>query len=52
MGRRVDVGEPGSVEAALGSVGVVMSCIDQPEPHLLSASIARGLAYTDIAPLT
>jgi hypothetical protein len=34
----------------LGGVGLVMSCIDQPEPHLLRAAIARGLAYTDIAP--
>src|SRR5215213_6997077 len=49
-GRRVDVGDPDSVEAALGGVGVVVSCIDQPEPHLLRAAIARGLAYTDIAP--
>src|SRR5215207_5327645 len=49
-GRRVDVGEPLSVEAALEGVGVVMSCIDQPEPHLLRAAITRGLAYTDIAP--
>src|SRR5215208_3440559 len=49
-GRRVDVGEPDSVEAALDGVGVVMSCIDQPEPHLLRAAIGRGLAYTDIAP--
>lgn len=50
-GRRIDVGEPGSIESALdGGVGVVMSCIDQPEPHLLRAAIARGLAYTDIAP--
>jgi saccharopine dehydrogenase (NAD+, L-lysine forming) len=49
-GRRVDVGDPDSVEAALGGVGVVMSCIDQPEPHLLRAAIGRGLAYTDIAP--
>jgi hypothetical protein len=31
-------------------VGVVMSCIDQPEPHLLRAAIGRGLAYTDIGP--
>jgi hypothetical protein len=31
-------------------VCLVMSCIDQPEPHLLRAAIARGLAYTDIAP--
>ena len=49
-GRRIDVGDPDSVEAALGGVGVVMSCIDQPEPHLLRAAIGRGLAYTDIAP--
>jgi saccharopine dehydrogenase (NAD+, L-lysine forming) len=49
-GRRVDVGDLGSVEAALDSVGLVMSCIDQPEPHLLRAAIASGLAYTDIAP--
>ena len=49
-GRRVDVDDPDSVEAALGGVGVVMSCIDQPEPHLLRAAIGRGLAYTDIAP--
>ena len=29
-GRRVDVGEPASIEAALEGVGVVVSCIDQP----------------------
>jgi len=49
-GRMIDVGDRASVEAALGGVGVVMNCIDQPEPHLLRAAIARGLAYTDIAP--
>lgn len=49
-GRRVDVGDLGSLEAALDDVGLVLSCIDQPEPHLLRAAIARGLAYTDIAP--
>ncbi len=49
-GRRIDVGDPDSVEAALDGVGVVMSCIDQPEPHLLRSAIGRGLAYTDIAP--
>jgi saccharopine dehydrogenase (NAD+, L-lysine-forming) len=49
-GRRVDVGNPSTVEAALGGVGVVMNCIDQPEPYLLRAAIRRGLAYTDIAP--
>ena len=48
--RRVDVGDPDSVEVALEGVGLVVSCIDQPEPHLLRAAIARGLAYTDIAP--
>jgi saccharopine dehydrogenase (NAD+, L-lysine-forming) len=48
--RRVDVGDPESVEAALEGVGVVVSCIDQPEPHLLRSAIGRGLAYTDIAP--
>jgi saccharopine dehydrogenase (NAD+, L-lysine forming) len=48
--RRVDVGEPLSVEASLEGVGVVLSCIDQAEPHLLRAAIRRGLAYTDIAP--
>jgi saccharopine dehydrogenase (NAD+, L-lysine-forming) len=49
-GRRVDVSEPDSIEAALDGVGVVMSCINQPEPHLLRAAIRRSLAYTDIAP--
>ncbi|HJQ28963.1 MAG TPA: saccharopine dehydrogenase NADP-binding domain-containing protein, partial [Rubrobacter sp.] len=49
-GRQVDVGDSGSIEAALDGVGVVLSCIDQPEPHLLRAAIERGLAYTDIAP--
>jgi saccharopine dehydrogenase-like NADP-dependent oxidoreductase len=49
-GRRVDVSDPASVEAVLDGVSVVMSCIDQPEPHLLRAAIRRGLAYTDIAP--
>src|SRR5829696_9525622 len=49
-GRGIDVGDPASVEAALDGVGVVMNCTGQPEPHLLRAAIARGLAYTDIAP--
>jgi|SRR5215218_2308571 len=49
-GRQVDIGDPLSVKAALEGVSVVMSCIDQPEPHLLQAAIRRGLAYTDIAP--
>jgi saccharopine dehydrogenase-like NADP-dependent oxidoreductase len=49
-GRRVDVGDADSIEAALSGVGLVVSCIDQPEPHLLRAAIGRGLAYSDIAP--
>jgi len=48
--RRVDVGDPDSVGSALEGVGLVISCIDQPEPHLSRAAIGRGLAYTDIAP--
>ncbi len=48
--RRVDVDDPASIKAALEGVGVVVSCIDQREPHLLRAAIAHGLAYTDIAP--
>jgi hypothetical protein len=38
-GRRVDVGDPASVEATLDGVGVVMSCIDQPE--LLSSLLPK-----------
>ena len=49
-GRRLDITNAESIEAALEGVGVVVSCIDQPEPLLLHAAIARGLAYTDIAP--
>ncbi len=48
--RRVDVDDPASIEATLEGVGVVVSCIDQREPHLLRAAIAHGLAYTDITP--
>lgn len=49
-GRQIDVDDPASVQAALKNVSVVVSCIDQSEPHLLNAAIADGLAYTDIAP--
>ena len=48
--RRADVDDPASIEAALDSVGVVVSCIDQREPHLLRTAIGHGLAYTDITP--
>lgn len=49
-GRRIDVDDSVSITVALDGVGVIASCIDQREPHLLHAAIARGLAYTDIAP--
>jgi saccharopine dehydrogenase-like NADP-dependent oxidoreductase len=49
-GRSIDVDDPSSIEAALDNVGLVVSCIDQREPHLLRAAIAHGLAYTDITP--
>jgi saccharopine dehydrogenase (NAD+, L-lysine forming) len=49
-GRQIDVNDLVSVEAALDGVSLVVSCIDQSEPHLLHAAIAHGLAYTDITP--
>lgn len=49
-GRQIDVDAPASIEAAFDGVGLVVSCIDQREPHLLHAAIAHGLAYTDITP--
>jgi saccharopine dehydrogenase (NAD+, L-lysine forming) len=49
-GRLIDVDNPASIEAALERVSLVVSCIDQREPHLLRAAIAHGLAYTDITP--
>jgi saccharopine dehydrogenase (NAD+, L-lysine forming) len=49
-GRTIDVDDHASVEEALDGVGLVVSCIDQREPHLLRAAIAHGLAYTDITP--
>ena len=49
-GRQIDVDDPVSIEAALKNVAVIVSCIDQREPHLFQAAIAHGLAYTDITP--
>jgi saccharopine dehydrogenase (NAD+, L-lysine forming) len=49
-GRPIDVDDSVSIEAALDGVSLVVSCIDQREPHLLRAAIAHGLAYTDITP--
>ncbi len=49
-GREIDIDDSPSIEAALDGVSLVVSCIDQREPHLLRAAIAHGLAYTDITP--
>lgn len=48
--RRIDVDDLASLAQALDGVGTVITCVAQRELHLLRASIARGLAYTDIAP--
>jgi saccharopine dehydrogenase-like NADP-dependent oxidoreductase len=48
--RRIDVDDPSSIATALDGVGTVMTCVAQPELHLLRACVTRGLAYTDIAP--
>jgi saccharopine dehydrogenase-like NADP-dependent oxidoreductase len=49
-GRPIDGDDPTSVEAALEGESLVVSCVDQREPHLLRAAIAHGLAYMDIMP--
>jgi saccharopine dehydrogenase (NAD+, L-lysine forming) len=48
--RRIDVNDSASVASALDGAGTVMTCVAQREFHVLRAAIARGLAYTDIAP--
>jgi saccharopine dehydrogenase-like NADP-dependent oxidoreductase len=48
--RRIDVENAASIGPALDGVGTVMTCVAQRELHLLRTSIARGVAYTDIAP--
>jgi saccharopine dehydrogenase (NAD+, L-lysine forming) len=47
---RIDVDDPASIASALNGVGTVVSCVVQRELHLLRTAIARGAAYTDIAP--
>ena len=49
-GRRMDVEDPVSVASTLDGVGTVVNCVAQRELHVLRTAIARGLAYTDIAP--
>jgi saccharopine dehydrogenase-like NADP-dependent oxidoreductase len=48
--RRIDVNDAASFGSALLDVGTIVCCIDQPRRLLLNAAVARGLAYTDIAP--
>jgi len=48
--RRIDVGDVAAITSALDGVHTVMTCVAQPEMHLLRTCIARGVAYTDIAP--
>ncbi len=47
--RPIDVEDATSVGLALDGVGTVTTCVAQRELHLLRTSIARGVAYTDIA---
>jgi len=49
-GRRLDLADAASIDAALAGVGTIMVCVSDHELHLLRAAISRGLAYTDIAP--
>ncbi|HKP64180.1 MAG TPA: saccharopine dehydrogenase NADP-binding domain-containing protein [Polyangiales bacterium] len=48
--RALDVRDTTSIERALTSVATVVSCVAQHDLNLLKATIARGLAYTDISP--
>lgn len=48
--RRIDVDDLASLGPTLNGVGVVMSCVAQREFHLLRTAVARGIAYTDLAP--
>jgi len=48
--RRIDAGDVAGISSGLDGVHTVMSCVAQPEMHLLRTCIARGVAYTDIAP--
>ena len=49
----MDVRNSRSVEAALTDIGIVVSCVAQPEtPHLLLGAVAHGCGYTDIAPMS
>ncbi|HLF28348.1 MAG TPA: saccharopine dehydrogenase NADP-binding domain-containing protein [Anaerolineae bacterium] len=45
---QLDITDQAAIDSALQDIGLVVNCIDQREPHLLQAAIARGLAYVDI----
>ena len=49
-GRAMDVRNAESVRTALRGVSTVVSCIDQPERHLLHAAVEAGVGYTDVTP--
>jgi saccharopine dehydrogenase (NAD+, L-lysine-forming) len=49
-GCKIDIALPPFIAAALEGVGVVISCIDQPDRALLWAAVGSGLRYTDITP--
>ncbi len=48
--RWIDIDDLASIGPALDGVGTVMTCVAQRELYLLRTAIARGVAYTDIAP--
>jgi saccharopine dehydrogenase (NAD+, L-lysine-forming) len=49
-GCKINIALPPSIAAAMEGVGVVISCIDQPDRALLWAAVGSGLRYTDITP--
>lgn len=48
--RSLDVRDTASIERALAGVETVVSCVAQQDLGLLSQTVSRGLAYTDISP--
>ena len=48
--RPLDLSDQESVQASLSGVGTVVVCVADDQLHLLRSAVARGLAYTDLAP--
>ncbi len=48
-GIALDATDSAAVEKALEGMMLVISCIDQEEPHLLRSAVAGGLTYIDIS---